>query len=60
MLLIEDRILKLPLRCGPFTMSSWVGLSNGFIGLASEPAGANRDDPCNGKFMLSVLNFINE
>ena len=34
------------------------GPFQGFIGVASEPAGANRDDPCNGKFMLSVLNFI--
>ena len=29
MLLIEDRILKLALGCGPFTMSSCVGLSKG-------------------------------
>ena len=60
MLLVEDRILKLPLRCGQFIMSSGGGPFQGFIGLASEPAGANRDDPCNGKFMLSVLNFIYE
>ena len=49
MLLIEDRIFKLALG------SQWSiylvlmrGPFQGFIGLASGPAGANRDDPCNG------------